>query len=235
MSRREVTQRELDELLSSQALPPLPGDRLKQIETALTANLKPVRPLAAESVYLAGFAIGFIALCAIGCYFAGQSGWHALNSVQKLCVFAPLGACAALLVFSIVRQMTPAAKHVRSSAVLSAGAFLLLFLMMAVIFRPVHELEFVRTGVMCFRTGMTFAIPAAFLFALLLLRGAALSPALTGVTAGGLAGLVGLAVLEIRCPDLNVYHIVAWHVSVPLVCVMGSLVFVAISQRRVKS
>jgi hypothetical protein len=227
-----MTRRELDELLSSQELPPLPADRLKRIESAVTADLKPVRPLAPDGVYLAGFAAIFIAVCMVGCYLAGQNGWHALGSVQKLGVFAPLAASIALLIFSIVRQMTPAAKHARSSALVSAGLFILLVLIMTAIFQPAHESAFVRSGLACFRAGMTFAIPAAFLFALLLLRGAALSPALTGATAGGLAGLVGLGVLEIRCPNLNVYHIVAWHASVTLVCVVAGFGLSSVTFRR---
>ena len=38
-----------------------------------------------------------------------------------------------------------------------------------------------------------------------------LSPGLTGTIAGGLAGLVGWVVLELQCPNLNLYHILAWH------------------------
>ena len=147
-------------------------------------------------------------------------------------MFVPLAATSALLAFSLVRQMTPAAKHARSSALLSGSIFVLLLLIMTVIFQPAQESAFVRQGLACFRTGMTFAVPAAFLFALLLLRGAALSPLLTGATAGGLAGLVGLAVLEIQCPDLNVYHIVVWHVSVTLVCMVAGLVFSSVTYRR---
>jgi hypothetical protein len=227
-----MTNRELDQLIESRALPALPPDRLKQIENALTANLKPVRPLAAEGIYFAGFAGIFVAICIAGWYFTGQNGWLALSGFQKLAVFVPLAACIAFLVFSLVRQMTPAAMGARSSAVFSAGLFAILLLALAAIFQPARESAFVRTGLACFRTGMTYAIPAAFLFALLLLRGAALSPVLTGATAGGLAGLAGLAVLEIQCPNLNVYHIVTWHVSVTLVCVIAGLILSSVTSRR---
>ncbi len=227
-----MTPRELDKVLRSQDLPPLPADRLKQIENALTANLRPVQPLAPGGVYMAGFLGVFIAVCAIGGFIAGQFGWHALSELQKVAVFAPLVATIALLAFSLVGQMRPAAKHVRSSAWASAGLFVLLLLIMTVVFQSSQEPAFVRHGLACFRTGMTYATPAAFFFALLLLRGAALTPAPTGATAGGLAGLVGLAVLEIHCPNLNVYHIVAWHVSVTLVCAIAGLVLSSVTFQR---
>jgi hypothetical protein len=232
MTRRELTQRDLDELLSSRELPALPADQLKRIESAVIANLKPVRPLASAGVYLAGFAGIFVAVCFIGCLIVGQRGWHALSELQKIAVFLPLAATTGLLVFAAVSQMTPAAKHLRSSVLISAGLFILLLSIMAVIFQPAHETAFLQHGLACFRTGMIFAIPAAFLFTLLLLRGAGLSPALTGGTAGGLAGLVGLAVLEIHCPILDLYHIVVWHVSVTLVCALAGFIFSSVTFRR---
>jgi hypothetical protein len=215
-----------------QPLPSVPPDRLKRIEAALIADLKPVRPLASTVAYFGAFSGIFIAVCVIGCAIVGQFGWLALSELQKLAVFVPLAAAFALLALSLVRQMRPAAKHARRSALISVGIFVLLLLIMTVIFRPAHESAFVRHGLACFRTGMAFAIPAAFLFSLLLLRGAALSPLLTGATAGGLAGLVGLAVLEIHCPNLNVYHIVVWHVSVTLVCIVAGLIVSSVTFRR---
>jgi hypothetical protein len=232
MIRREMTNREMDEFIDSQPLPPLPADRLKQIETAVMADLKAVRPLAPDGAYLAGFAGIFLVVCIVGCYIVGQYGWHALSELQKVAVFVPLAATTALLAFSVVRQMRPAAKHARSSALISAGLFIVLLLIMMVIFQPARESAFVRHGLACFRTGMAFAIPTSFFFALLLLRGATLSPLLTGATAGGLAGLVGLVVLEIHCPNLNVYHIVVWHVSVTFVCLAAGLILSSVTFRR---
>jgi hypothetical protein len=215
-----------------QPLPSVPPDRLKRIEAALIADLKPVQPLASTGVYFAAFAGIFVAVCIVGRCVAGEHGWHALSELQKLAVFVPLVAASALSAFSLVRQMRPAAKHARASALLAVIIFALLLPILAVLFQPVQESAFVQHGLVCFRTGMAFAIPAAFLFSLILLRGAALSPLLTGATAGGFAGLVGLAVLEIHCPNLNVYHIVVWHVSVVLVCMIAGFILSSVTFRR---
>jgi len=223
----------LDKLIASRPLPAVPAVKLKQIESAVVADLKPVRPLAPAGVYVVAFAGIFVAACAISWrYVLGQHGWEALSSLQRYLIFAPLIAAVVLLVFSIVRQMTPAGKYTRVTALLAAGVFLLLLLLMTLIFHPVPEADFAYDALVCFRAGMLFAIPTGVLFWLLLWRSAALSPSLTGATAGGLAGLTGLAVLEIHCPNLNVYHIVAAHVSVTLICALAGFVFSSVTFRR---
>jgi hypothetical protein len=232
MIDRRILDREAEQLLVSKPIPSLRPDRLKRIETAVVRDLRPVRPLSPEGAYFAAIAGIFLAVFSLGCYLAGQQGWFALSDLQKIVVFAPMAASVALLAFSVVRQMRPARKLARSSALISAALFVVLLLAILGVFRPAQESSFVQHGMACFRTGMAFAIPAAFLFALPLHRGAGLSPALSGAASGGLAGLAGLAVLEIHCPNLNVYHIVVWHVSVTVVCVVAGLVFSSVTFRR---
>jgi hypothetical protein len=47
-------------------------------------------------------------------------------------------------------------------------------------------------------------------------RGAILYPKFMGAAIGGLAGLIGLSVLEMNCSNLNVFHILVWHWGVVL-------------------
>jgi hypothetical protein len=62
------------------------------------------------------------------------------------------------------------------------------------------------------------------LFWLLVRRGAILFPKLIGAAAGGLAGLIGLSVLEMNCSNLDVYHILVWHGGVVVISsVAGAL------------
>ncbi len=224
---------ELDRLMASRSQLAVPADKLRQIESAVVADLKPVRPLAPAGVYFAAFAGIFVAACAISSrYILGEHGWEALSNLQRSLVFAPLVAAAALLVFSVVRQMTPAGKYSRVTALWAAGVFLLMLLLMTFLFHPEPEADFAFDAWVCFRAGMLFAVPTGVLFWLLLWRSAALSPALTGATAGGLAGLAGLAVLEFHCPNLNLYHIVVAHVSVTLTCALAGFVFSSVTFRR---
>jgi hypothetical protein len=48
-------------------------------------------------------------------------------------------------------------------------------------------------------------------------------PRVTGATAGALAGLSGLTVLEIFCPNLNAYHILVWHMGAVLASAVGGM------------
>jgi hypothetical protein len=88
-------------------------------------------------------------------------------------------------------------------------------------FSPHPESRFIASGIDCMRTGLAYAVPAAAAFWLLLRRGAILAPGLTGATAGGLAGLAGMGVLDMRCPNSNAYHILIWHVGMALVAMAG--------------
>ena len=108
---------------------------------------------------------------------------------------------------------------------------LLLALIIVIVFDSREEPSFVSAGLTCLRTGLTFAVPAAVLFWLLLRRGAILSPGLTGTIAGGLAGLVGWMVLDVRCPNLNLYHILAWHWGAALLAMLGGLALGRLSNR----
>lgn len=227
-----MNDRDLDQFIGAPQFPPVPAVRLRQIEAAVMADLKPVRPLAPEWTYIAAFAGLFAAVCVAGCYLLRADGWLALNGLQRPLVFVPLGVSAGLLVFSLVRQMTPAASYTYVTAAVAAGVFGLLLALMTVLFRPIQQTEFLHDALVCFRAGMTFAIPTAILFWWLLRRGAALSPSLTGAAAGGLAGLAGLAVLEIHCPNLNVYHIVVSHISVALTCAALGFFFSGVTFRR---
>ena len=140
-------------------------------------------------------------------------------------VFVPWRSRSPALGFSLVRQMRPAAKYTRTTCALSAVLFLFCYCIGGAEFFNQQETAFAQDSLVCFRAGMMFAIPTAFCLRIVLRRGAALSPALTGATAGGLAGLAGLAVLEIHCPNMNVYHIVVAHVSVVVVCVLAGFSF----------
>jgi hypothetical protein len=78
------------------------------------------------------------------------------------------------------------------------------------------------------KAGIPYATPAAFVFWLILRRGAILAPRVVGAITGMLAGLVSTTVLEVHCPNLNVWHILAWHVGIALLgLVAGVLVAIA--------
>jgi hypothetical protein len=199
-----------------QPVPP-PEAQLKRIQARIVENLKPIRPLAPSRFFLFACAIIFLCIVAIGATPFGMNGWGALSMGQRIAVFATLAASAVLLAFSMVGQMAPGSKYALAPAALPIAIMVALLIVITATFRSQTESAFVADGLACMKNGLTYSIPAAFLFWLLVRRGAMLFPKLIGAAAGGLAGLTGLSVLEINCPNLNVFHILVWHWGVVLI------------------
>jgi hypothetical protein len=194
-----------------------PETQLKRIQARILENLKPVRPLAPSLLFLFACAIIFICIVAIGAAPLEMHGWGALSTAQRIAVFATLAASAVLLAVSMVGQMVPGSKYAFAPAALPTTILAALLIVLATAFQPREEPAFVADGLVCMRSGFTYSIPAAFLFWLVVRRGAILYPKLVAATAGGLAGLAGLSVLELNCSNLNVFHVLLWHWGVVLI------------------
>lgn len=210
--------RVLASLLDEGAKPAAELDHtLREIQTKIGTNLKPVRPLAPARFFLFACAIIFLFVVAIGVRPSATTGWDALGLWQRVALFAALTASAMLLAVSMVAQMTPGSKHPLAPRAVPIATLSAILAILAVSFHVQAEQNFVANGLMCMKNGLTYAIPAAFLFWLLVRKGAILYPKLIGAMAGGLAGLIGLSVLEINCSNLNVFHILVWHWGVVLI------------------
>jgi hypothetical protein len=197
--------------------------RLRQIQAAINEDLRPVRPLASARAFLLEFMLISLAVVAVGSRLLGVNGWNTLSSLQRMTIFTALSAGIVLLAVSIVRQMAPGGRHSISPQLLPVGIPALLILVAAVIFQVRRESAFVSDGFACLITGLTYSIPASLLFCFPLSRGAVLYPQLTGAAAGGFAGLIGVSVLEVGCTNLDLYHILVWHLGVMLFCAVGGL------------
>lgn len=185
----------------------LPAVQLERIQVRIVETLKPVRPLAPARLLLLTSAIIFLAIVAIGVMPSGVQGLAALGMGQRVAVFATLAASAVLLGVSMVGQMVPGSKYALAPAALPVGLFTVLLILIAATFRPQADPAFVENGLTCLNNGLTYAIPGGLLFWLLVRRGAILFPKLIGAAMGGLAGLIGLSVLEISCQNLDVLHV----------------------------
>jgi hypothetical protein len=190
---------------------------LLRIQVGILEDLKPIRLLATSSILLLGCAISFLSVVAVGALLLGMNGWGALSLVHRIVVFSALVISAVLLAISMVRQMVPGSRHIIAPAVVIVAIPVALTLVIEAMFRSQQEPTFLATGMMCMKNGLTYSIPAGFLLWLVLRRGAVLYPKLSGAVAGGLAGLAGLTVLEVKCPDLNAFHILVWHLGVVVI------------------
>jgi hypothetical protein len=204
---------------------------LNEIQSLLLRNLKPVRPLLPAYLFVLAFGLLFLVVVTIGCLLLGVSGWSALSPGQRIGVYTASAIGAILLALSLVRQIVPGSRHEVSPVRLQIGVLALLVLMMIIVFQPQHELAFVSSGLTCLRIGLTYSIPTAFLSWLILRRGALLSPKLTGATVGMFAGVIGVTVLEVYCPNLNLYHILVWHLGVIALIGLAGLILGTTIQR----
>jgi hypothetical protein len=195
---------------------PPPEAHLKRIQARIVENLKPVRPLAPSRLFFVVCAIIFFCIVGIGVTPFGMNGWSALSMPQKIAIFATLAASAGLLVVSTVGQMVPGSKYALAPATLPIEILAVLVIVFAAAFRPREETAFIASGLACMKNGLTYSIPAGFLFWVMVRHGAILYPKLMGAAIGGLAGLIGLSVLEMNCSNLNVFHILVWHWGVVL-------------------
>jgi hypothetical protein len=209
--------------------------RVNRIEAMILQDLAPVQSLAPARVFFAVLLLVCLTVVAVGSALLGTNGWQALGAVRKIAVLVPLTAGAVMLAWSQVRLMAPGSKHAISPARLPTGVLSLLAVVIACSFPWRLEPAFVLNGMGCMRTGLTCAVPAAALFWIFLRRGVAPSPGLTGATAGGLAGLVSLAVLEIQCSNLNASHILIWHLGMTSFAMAAGFVIGLSSLRRNRS
>jgi hypothetical protein len=203
-------------------VPPSP-ERLKQIEAGILADLKPVKPLVPGGVLFLAVMCVVVVVAALGSAELGNAGWRALSLLQRIAVFTALATATCLLAVSVGRQIVPGSALLLSPYLLVIAVLGVMTGIVATLFHPLQESTFVPTGLVCLRIGIECAIGAAFLLWLLLRRGAILHPMLTGATTGALAGLSGLTVLEIFCPNLNEYHILVWHLGAALTSSVGGV------------
>lgn len=193
-----------------------PENRMRQIGAIVLRDLTPVRPLAPERVFLAALAAIGLAIVAVGSAMLGIGGWRGLGPSQKCAVFVTLAASSGMLAVSLVRLIAPGSRYYISPARLLISILMLQAAVFASIFPWRHESEFVPNGMNCLRTGLVCAIPSAAFIWLLLRRGEISSYGLMGATAGGLAGMVSLAVLEVQCANGNALHILTSHIGMTL-------------------
>lgn len=204
------------------------SSEIDRLQKMIVSDLRPVRPLLPSWAFFLAFALIFAGLSYLGVSYLGAYGWFVLMPGQKIAVFATLAASAALLAFSLVRQMVPGQRSLLLAGLLPVSLFVLLCLVVASVFQVRADPHFLRAGEACLRAGVPYAIPAAFVFWLILRRGAILSPRVVGAMAGMLAGLVSTTVLEVHCPNLDVWHILVWHVGIALLgMITGLLIAIA--------
>jgi hypothetical protein len=209
---------------------------LERIAESLNSSLRPVRPLPPTWVLTVGLALICVTVAAMAAARAGFYGFEKLSLWERLAIFSTLGILVWVAGTQFVGQLIPASRQLltaRAFVTIGCAALLGVF---ALVFRDYHTDHFVAAGIACLLTGLLIAIPTALLSWAFLRRGFALNPVAAGVAGGALAGLSGVAMLELHCANFQTLHVLVWHTAVvPVSAAAGALVGYALRWRSSQS
>ncbi len=195
--------------------------RVAVIEKTITASLPRVRPLPSNGVMIAGCALLFVLLAIVGASMVGFPGFHKLSRLQLVIEYSAVLASAVLLSSALVAQMIPGSR-LRVPPVMAVLVCLAVLGMIApLLFPDFTTSEYVRLGMPCLRLGTLCAAGSGVVAWGFLRIGFVTDPLPAALSAAGISGLLGVAVLALHCPVLNAAHILVWHLGVILVALLG--------------
>ena len=218
---------EIDDLLERAAGSPreVPAQLLGRITDSIAPSLRPVRPLPPNWV-LSG-ALGLIggAVALLGAARAGFQGFEALGLLSRVLILSALAVLTWAAASRAVDEWTPGSPRRLSTGALVAAFSVTLAAVFGLLFDDYHTEHFVPAGVTCLSVGLLHAIPAALIAWWVLRRGYALDSVSAGLAVGVLAGLAGLAMLELHCANFEALHVLVWHtLVVPVSAGFGALI-----------
>jgi len=198
---------------------------LAGIARALADDLAAVTPVAPAWLLTVRLLMACAAVAAAGAAWAGFDGIAGLAPSARVVLLATLALLAIVLARECVARWIPGSRVHLGSATLLAGSCAILCVLFALLFRDYRAEHFVTAGLGCLEQGVLHAIPAALLGALVLRRGHATRPATAALAGGALAGLTGIAFLELHCVNFEAPHQLIWHIAVLPVCAaLGALI-----------
>jgi hypothetical protein len=221
-----VSDEEVDKLLqgASRSAGQVEPALLKRISNSINASLQPVRPLPPTWVLTGGLVLICATVAGAAAAHAGFYGIAKLTLWERVLIFSTLGILMWAGAQELVGQIIPGSRQrVSAAAFVTVGSAALLGVF-GLLFRDYRTDHFVYAGVECLLTGLLIAIPAALLSWLLLRRGFAVNSVTAGLVGGSLAGLSGVAMLELHCANFQALHILVWHTAVvPTSAAAGAL------------
>lgn len=218
---------EIDVILNKAARAPVDLDPglLQRVSDSIRPSMRPVRPLPPVWALTGGLILICAAVSLAGAARAGFTGVGKMDLLERCLIFPALAVLAWAMGSAFVREMIPGSRRRISSGALLALGCLSLMGLFALLFRDYQIDDFFSIGIVCLITGFIHAVPAGLLCWLLLRRGFAVNPVSAGLIAGSLAGLAGVGVLELHCPNFQIAHILVWHTAVvPLSAAAGAFV-----------
>lgn len=193
-----------------------------RVQKLIAADLTPVTPLAPARQRVFTFTLIFTAAVTGIVWFLGGRGWTGMSSGR---VYVTVGTLAVLLLIAaseLSAQMVPGEKRRFRPLPLFGICLFSMPLIALLLFPATHDDEFAIHALRCWAIGTACALCTVPFLWLVLRRGFSLSPYIHLGSAGLLAGLTGIAVLELHCPIMDGLHKAIGHGAVVLTtAIMG--------------
>jgi hypothetical protein len=224
----------MDEILKQAARAPQTVNPalLDRVAASMGDSLTPVRPLPPSWAMESGLIAIAVAIAIAGAAKAGFFGVLKLNFSERMIVFPALGLLIFLAASAWVSENIPGSKRRFTPGTLLGVTIFGLLAIFGVLFRNYQTHHFLSAGLICLQVGLLHAIPTAILGWLILRRGFAVNAVASGLVGGTLAGLAGVAMLELHCPNFQALHVLIWHTGViPVSAAVGALLAWMLSSR----
>ena len=186
----------------------------QRISRALLMSLRPVKPLPPLRVSIAQLLALFLVFGSALVAVMGTAGIARASLLQVVGIGVLLATGVCLFSVLLACQMRPGSYQPVPGHTVLAAFGLGLLTAMGVLFPWGAAPRFVAQGLPCLLGGVSIAVPAAALIWLVVRRGAPLSMSTMGATLGATAGLLGVTVLQVKCPHQEALHLLVWHGSV---------------------
>ncbi len=198
---------------------------LDRVTASMSASLRPVRPIGSLRMLASMLLLISTAIAFLGAWSFQMYGLQKLSGAEMGAIFPALAIFTWLAAWASVAAMTPGGFRWNTRPLMLLPMIVICFLALAAIFFNDYSMDlFVPQGIPCLRAGLIVAIPAGLASWLVLRRGFAVNAPAAGLAAGTLAGLAGLTMLEIHCPNLHAMHVMLWHTAViPISGIAGAL------------
>ena len=221
-----MTDEEIDKILqkASAPAPEIDPALLKRIADTINSTLQPVHPRPPARVLSIRLGVLCAVLAAIASAGTGFFGVEKLALWKSVVIFSTLGILLSVAATSLANQVIPGSRQSLGTAAILIGITAALLGVFVLVFPDYHIDRFVPTGLRCLLTGLLVALLAAALSWWVIRRDFAVNALTAGLATGTLAGLCGVTMLELHCPELLAPHVLVWHTAVlPVSSAVGVL------------
>ena len=219
--------RDIDDILkqAAEAKQDVDPALLNRISMSIGSSLYPVRPLPPSWILASGLSLICAAVGIGGAMLLGPHGIQKMSAVEIAPIFSVLSIFVWLAAMLCVAEATPGSRRPTAPWLLVVIGCIALGATFGLLFHDYRTEGFVSQGLPCLTAGLIHALPACLATWLLLSRGLAVNPVAAGLAKGTIAGLAGVTMLELHCPNFEALHLMVWHIAViPISGAAGAII-----------